>query len=271
MSLQEKYYRHGPNLALFRSMGDMQSHWDRHWMSGSIKTFLDSSRSGYLGEFEYLFKTYLPKDGKILDAGCAPGRFVAALQARGYDIEGIDYAAETVKAILGVCPDLKVRIGDIFSVDRSDCSYSGYISIGVVEHNFSGPMAALTEAHRILRPRGVAIITVPYLNVPRKRLWRRLGEAPSSQQANGLQFYQDHLDAAFFQGQLQEAGFQVDDVCPYELFGGLIRDSKLGRFLNSRHFFSWRIRHRFRTLCRNAPLSVRRRYSHMVAFICTRV
>jgi hypothetical protein len=43
----------------------------------------------------------------------------------------------------------------------ADGSLAGYLSFGVVEHFREGPFVVLTEAFRVLRPGGVAIITTP--------------------------------------------------------------------------------------------------------------
>jgi SAM-dependent methyltransferase len=267
---EEKCFRHGSSLALFQKVEDMRKHWDSLWMGGSIKAFLEKGSSGRLGELEHPFIHYLPKEGVILEAGCGTGQYVAALRARGFNVEGIDYAPETIRTIKAIDPTLKVRQGDIFSIDRPDGYYSGYVSIGVLEHNFAGPMAGLGEAHRVLRAGGIAVITVPQLNSARRRLWTRLGEAPGPTTGDGLSFYQDHLDPAVFQRQLAEAGFEVLEAYPYELFGGLIRDWPIGRYLRSKEFFHWRLRKLVKRLCEKTPRGLKLRQSHMLAFVCRR-
>lgn len=265
----EKFFRHGENLALFRKMGDMRDHWDEQW-KGSIKSSLESSRSGVLGEFEHPFITYLPKKGTTLEAGCGTGKYVCALRVRGYDMEGIDYAPETILKIKAIDPTLQVRQGDIFSIDRPDGFYSGYVSIGVLEHNFEGPMAGLHEAHRVLRVGGVAIITVPQLNSARRELWAQVEDAPGTKTADGLSFYQDYLDPAAFRAQITAVGFEILEVYPYELYGGIIRDWAVGRYLSSKGFFSWKLRKWIQYCCRRAPQALKRRHSHMLAFVCRR-
>src|SRR5687767_12506805 len=93
------FRRHGPNLALFRQVSNDQAMWEERWRDRSLTGLTLRSASGFLDEFEYPFATYLPRRGPILEAGCGTGLYVAALRARGYEIEGIDYASETIQRI----------------------------------------------------------------------------------------------------------------------------------------------------------------------------
>jgi SAM-dependent methyltransferase len=263
----EAYYKHGSNLALFRSIGEMQDYWEEHWQ-GNFSSLLESARLGKLGEFEYPFTKYLPKDGPILEAGCGRGKYVCALQSLGYQIEGIDYAAKTIQQIRAIAPDLDVREGNIYAIDRPDNTYAAYISIGALEHDFAGPLAGLAEAYRVLCPGGLALISVPYLNWPRRRLWRNLPEALSEELSNGLRFYQDHLDEEHFAQEIQATGFTILEIFPYGLLGGFVRDWRLGRWLHRHHFYSYRLYQLIRKTCQHSPLWLRRDLSHMMMYIC---
>ena len=54
--------------------------------------------------------------------------------------------------------------GDILDLKYPDAHFDAYISQGVIEHFEEGPQQALNEAWRVLKPDGLAFITVPYLN-----------------------------------------------------------------------------------------------------------
>ncbi|MBN2117168.1 MAG: class I SAM-dependent methyltransferase [Anaerolineales bacterium] len=264
----EAYYKHGTSLALYRPIGEMKDYWEAYWGQDDLKPLFDQARQGRLGEFEYPFSKYLPRDGVILEAGCGKGKYVCALQARGYRIEGLDYAVETIERIRQAAPDLNVRVGDIYAIDRPDGHYDAYISIGVMEHNFDGPEAALAEAYRVLCPGGIALITVPYLNFPRRRLYRRVPEMHRLELGNGLRFYQDHVNVDHFANCVQRAGFTILDRIPYGLLGGLVRDWRLGRWLYSHHFFFYRVYQLISRSCKRAPLWLRKDLSHMLMFVC---
>ncbi len=81
----------------------------------------------------YILK-YMPKEGKIIEAGCGLGRYVVYLSELGYDIEGIELSAETVEMVKRLRPSLKIKQGDITKLEYPDNSISGVICLGVVEH-----------------------------------------------------------------------------------------------------------------------------------------
>jgi SAM-dependent methyltransferase len=268
MTTSQAYFRHATSLALYRQIGGHREFWEEQWKPVAMQPLFERSRRGELGEFEYPFCKYLPLTEPVLEAGCGTGKYVCALQARRYNVEGIDYAAETIRRVQEADPSLCVRVGDIFAIDRPDEFYGAYISIGVLEHSFEGAQAGLIEAYRVLRLGGFALISVPYLNRPRKRVWRHAPIAASAELPGGLRFYQDHLDVNCFARQLGEAGFDVRELYPYALFGGLIRDWRIGRWLHGRSFFSWRVSQLVKRACRAAPWWVRWNFSHMMMFIC---
>lgn len=112
---------------------------------------------------------YLPKDGLIVDAGCGVARWPIFLRRAGYDVMGIEYDHEACKIAKENDPGLSVLRGDVRGTPFKDESVDAMISLGVVEHDEAGPLRALKEANRILKPNGLLILAVPYNNP-----WRRL-------------------------------------------------------------------------------------------------
>ncbi|MBX2990055.1 MAG: class I SAM-dependent methyltransferase [Bacteroidetes bacterium] len=264
------FYNLGGRLAQFQSLNGHEQFWEERWSRRDISSFLEAYRNGRLDEFDGLFTRYLPRDLPVLEAGCGTGHFVMALAARGYAAEGLDYASDTIARIKGSAPELNVRVGDVYNVDVPDENYGGYISIGIFEHNVDGPVSGLKEVRRILHPRGVAFISVPYLNGQRASWMTKTPTVDQETLPDGRRFYQYYFSRNDFELQLAESGLSVLDVFPYSVYSGLTRDFTLGRKLHERSFFHWRIQSALAHLCTRAPLWARWRWAHMIMFICKR-
>jgi SAM-dependent methyltransferase len=265
---QADFRRHGSSLAMYRRIPDLQNFWEEHWGHRPIADVLADARSGRLGELEYSLLTFLPPGGVILEAGCGTGRIVQALTSRGFDVVGVDYAADTVSQVVQSAPELRVEVGDLTDLRWGDSSISAYVSIGVMEHVFDGPDRLILEALRVLEPGGRALISVPYKNRLRARRWRRVPHAEGEILSGEWRFYQDHVDVAAFAGLLDRLGFTVIDQHPYGMYGALLRDSEILAALNARGLLRHRVRSALKWCCARAPMSVRRNYSHMMMFVC---
>lgn len=192
--------------------------WSRHWRK-SIKTVeWKKAEQGFLGWFEEPFIKYLSKAGKIIEAGCGLGYYVLALGRRGYNIEGVEWSREAVRLIKKRYPKLKIKTGDVRKLAVKDGYYSGYISLGVVEHFRSGPEDYLREANRVLKSGGVVFISVPHFN-----LLRRIKNLLGLYNGNpvGLDFYQYAFTETEIDGLIEKAGFKVIDHFRYDAYKGI--------------------------------------------------
>ncbi|MBF0627601.1 MAG: methyltransferase domain-containing protein [Magnetococcales bacterium] len=194
------------------------SYWEDLWDQHLNPETYRNAEQGDLGEFEEVFTRFLPRSGPILEAGCGVGTFVLALRQRHYEAEGVDNAVRTIEQALRLRPDLPLRVGDVGNLAVPDDHYAGYFSNGVVEHFRAGPEKILLEAWRVLRPGGVAIITVPYFN-PLRRLKARLGRFRND--PTGLEFYQYAFGAPEFLTILAGVGFTILQTDHFGLQKGL--------------------------------------------------
>jgi len=146
--------------------------WDSMWTTRTIEHELEQCDLEVVRRD--LLLSYLPKEGKILDAGCGFGKLVIYLKRLGYDIVGIDNNELAISKLKEYDSSLQVELGDILNIHYPDNSFDAYISMGVVEHFEEGPLPALKEAHRVLKPGGLIFVSVPTVNILRKFVRRPL-------------------------------------------------------------------------------------------------
>jgi len=159
-------------------------------------------RMRFTGELD-VFLRHLPRGGKVLDAGCGFGEWVTFLRSLGYRAEGLDYSADLVDRLRQEYPGVGWTVSDIRATPYADASFDGVISLGVVEHEEAGPVAALREMRRILRPGGIAVITVPR-DIARHRHASALQFPPRQ----GGVFFQYFMTEEELAGFMREAGFE---------------------------------------------------------------
>lgn len=119
------------------------------------------------GIFEVL-RAHVSEGACVLESGCGMARYVRYLTDRGWRCVGLEYRKETVETVHNIWPDLEIVQGDVAAAPFPDDSFDAIISLGVVEHFVDGPSKPLADMLRVLKPGGVAIITVPCLNSVRR-------------------------------------------------------------------------------------------------------
>jgi SAM-dependent methyltransferase len=244
----------GKRLAFYIAKADAQF-WDKHWQGCLSPTIYENAEQGHLGYYQGVFTKYLPRHGRILEAGCGLGQLVLALRQLGYDVEGVEWGKKTVQAVRSLRPDLPIRVADVTQLDVPDGYYAAYISLGVVEHRQEGPEPFLLEAYRALAPDGVILVSVPHFHILRRLnayLGFRLGKA------TGLEFYQYAFTPREFLSIIRGIGFKILETFTYEPLHGLATESALIRLLLSARFSG----HRLTRLIRVSPF-IRHLIGHM--------
>ncbi len=164
---------------------------------------------------------------RLLEGGCGRGQYVVYYSRKGVRVTGIDFAAGALVRLRGRNPEAHLCLGDVAALPFRDGSYDAYYSGGVVEHFEGGPVPALREAGRVLRPGGTLLVSVPYLS-PLRRIsaaWRNdrrhVTKARANAELDEKTFWQYAFGVREFSQLLQQVGFRVDRTFPYAILFGL--------------------------------------------------
>jgi len=196
---------------------------------------------------EVLMK-YLDKNDKILDAGCGLGAWVYYLISNGYqNTIGIDINPDIIKMAKKF--NINLYNDDIVNTHFSDNYFDKYISLGVVEHDESGPVKALKEAYRIMKPRGVAFISTPCNNLLRVLINHPIRDLINIvNRLSGKELY--FSEYRFWKSELiqyiKNAGFKIMKVVPNDFnikksnFSyGLYTDWPILRHASEKYRLNW--------------------------------
>jgi SAM-dependent methyltransferase len=104
----------------------------------------------------------LRQGGRLLDAGCGTGGFLARLRAAlpGLDAMGLEYfpaAAVRARGKAGV----PVSAGTVNALPFADASFGAVVSLDVLSHAAVEPDRALAEMVRVLAPGGMLVVNLP--------------------------------------------------------------------------------------------------------------
>jgi len=102
------------------------------------------------------------RGGRILDAGCGTGGFLAALGLRRPDLVrfGVEWDA-TAAARARSKSEAALARGSVNALPFADDSFDAVVSADVLCHTAVNPATALAELFRVLRPGGRLILNMP--------------------------------------------------------------------------------------------------------------
>jgi 2-polyprenyl-3-methyl-5-hydroxy-6-metoxy-1,4-benzoquinol methylase len=104
-----------------------------------------------------LLSTYINKDSRILDVGCALGGFLKFLKDKGIkNVYGIDVIEEYVE----LADDKNITIGSVYDLPFEDNSFDVIILEQVMEH-LADLKTPIGEIRRVLTDDGVLFVGVP--------------------------------------------------------------------------------------------------------------
>jgi SAM-dependent methyltransferase len=143
--------------------------------------------------------------GVICDMGCGPGQIARYLHTQGVKVCGVDLSPAMVQQAQGLNPDIPFQRGDMLALANvADNSYGGIAAFYSIVHiPRQKVVRALQELKRVLRPKGVLLLTF-HIGQEIKHLDEWWGKEVS-------------LDFLFFETEevksyLAEAGFELEEM-----------------------------------------------------------
>src|SRR5262245_22468849 len=133
-------------------------------MEGAIATWYTRNTGRDLSRFKETARLVADRtrpSGDVLEVAPGPGYLAIELAKRGYSVTALDISASFVRIAqenarkAGVAVD--VRQGNASRMPFADAAFD-FIVCTAAFKNFSDPIGALDEMHRVLRPGGAASI-----------------------------------------------------------------------------------------------------------------
>jgi SAM-dependent methyltransferase len=158
----------------------------------------------------------LPPGGKVLDVGCAFG-YGTRLIARTHEVQGVDASPAFIARARRAAPSIPFTLAPAEALPFPDRSFDAVVLLDVLEHVArEGPV--LAEVHRVLRPGGALILSVPHKGalawLDSLNLWDWLaggGSHPPEEVIPGGYPYHRHYSAADLRAMLGR-GFRIDHI-----------------------------------------------------------
>ncbi len=118
-------------------------------------------------EYPWALESLSKPPCKILDVGCAGSMFPLILKAFKYDIWGLDIRQYPSVGYI------RFRKRDVCDTRFCDDIFDAIIAISTIEH-IEDDFKAIQEIHRILQPKGLFLMTVPFASKSKQTKFHRI-------------------------------------------------------------------------------------------------
>ena len=144
-------------------MFNPRDYWESRFKGLDVETY-DFSQSKPFAVLTGFCENYLESGATVLDLGCGGGHNAQYLAQKGYEVYGVDLAAEAVKFCLERFARFNLpgtfEQGTFEDIPFIDDYFSGVICIAALDHaTLESAQVAVAEIRRVLMPDGVVLLT----------------------------------------------------------------------------------------------------------------
>ncbi len=145
-----------------------QSFKNRHRILEEESTRAKAYDARYNAAYSFLSKTVEDKSTIIADLGCGDGVFLSRVIDEYPNLIGLDLSVKSLDYIRSypTIKDVELINGDIEALPFGDDELPVVVCIEALEH-LTDVEKGLEEIHRVLKPNGILIVTVPFVFNPR--------------------------------------------------------------------------------------------------------
>src|SRR5690606_14799402 len=145
------------------------------------------------------------KQGRILDVGCAEGKFLWALDENRWERHGIEFSTNVVTLVLSEIGGLHLIAGDLYANQHLEHSFDAITFWHVLEH-LPDPRRVLRRVRHLLKEDGWLFISLPNLDSWQaswlRQYWYAFDDVPR---------HLYHFSSEALRTLLKETGFSVED------------------------------------------------------------
>jgi ubiquinone/menaquinone biosynthesis C-methylase UbiE len=141
-------------------------------MSGEISTRdVTFANYNFVIRQRHVLDLFDRRGGRFLDAGCGTGDFIPDLLARDGEVFALDFAHEMIEkararmAQNGLDRAVRFHVGDVSNLPFEADFFDAIIAVGLIEYLMDVD-TALRQMHKVLKPGGILIVTVPNVASP---------------------------------------------------------------------------------------------------------
>lgn len=145
---------------------EQKEEWDNIWKrKGLLDRIIDFGRTTYNLFFRRLLRKYINKDSTILELGCGRASLTISLASEIQRLVGVDISETALDQAQKYAKQRNLGNTEFYIDDctrmKTEERFDVVWSQGLMEH-FENPEIVAQEHFRMLKPGGVALISIPY-------------------------------------------------------------------------------------------------------------